>query len=177
MLPISELARALDAIARQQKGDSAMRKTMLYLAVLLILPNLVLAEGTRTCSNETLHSSYGFVISGSRPVPGQPGVIEFVVGTALTTFDGNGNFVQTDNIHGQVTGFKTPDRPGSGTYNINADCTGTMVLHNEGVPFGLILSIIVVDNGKEIRAAVVDITGDSSGTPPPIMVVSNGKRI
>ena len=153
-----------------------MCKTILYLAVLLILPNLGLAEESRSCSNETLHSSYGFVISGSRPVPGQPGAIELVVGTALTTFDGNGNFAQTDNIHGQVTGFKTPDRPGAGTYNINSDCTGTMVLHNEGVPFGLILSIIVVDNAKEIRAAVVDITGDSS-TPPPIMVVSNGKRI
>ena len=41
----------------------------------------------------------------------------------------------------------------------------------------LILSIVVVDNGKEIRAAVVDVSDDSSGTPPPIMVVSNGKRI
>lgn len=154
-----------------------MRKTILYFAVLLILPNLGLAQESKTCTNETLHSSYGFVISGSRPVAGQPGVIELVAGTALTTFDGNGNFTQTDNIHGQVTGFKTPDRPGWGTYSINADCTGTMILHNEGVPFGLTLSVVVVDNGKEIRAAVVDITGDSSGTPPPIMVVSNGKRI
>jgi hypothetical protein len=154
-----------------------MRKMILYLAVVMILPNLGSAEESKACSNETLHSSYGFVISGSRPVPGQPGVIELVVGTALTTFDGNGNFIQTDNIHGQVTGFKTPDRPGSGTYTINADCTGTMVLHNDGVPFGLILSIVVVDNGKEIRAAVVDITGDSKGTPPPIMVTSNGRRV
>jgi hypothetical protein len=161
-----------------------MRKTIVLFAAILALASMSYAEEAHTCSNATLNSSYGFVITGTRPVPppNAPG-IESVVGTAITTFDGQtnpdglGGFTQTDNIHGSVSGY-TPDRPGHGTYKINADCTGTMTLYNEGVPFGLVLSIVVVDNGKEIRAAVVDTTADPNHTaPPPIMVTSNGKRI
>jgi hypothetical protein len=33
-----------------------------------------------------------------------------------------GNFTQVDNIHGSVTGW-VPNRPGSGTYQVNPDCT------------------------------------------------------
>ena len=105
--------------------------------------------------------------------------MDSVVGTAITTFDGAGAFTQTDNIHGSITGFSAPDRPGKGSYSINSDCTGTMILNNDGVPFGLVLSIAIVDIGKEIRAAVVSTTTtvENKQVPPPIMVTSNGKRM
>ena len=44
------------------------------------------------------------------------------IGVGTRTFDGMGNFTQIDNVHGSVTGW-TPDRPGSGTYQVNPDCT------------------------------------------------------
>jgi hypothetical protein len=154
-----------------------MRKTIAVTAAVLVLASLGFAQEAHACSNATLHSSYGFIITGTRPAPHQTTpTIESVVGTAITAFDGEGNFTQTDNIHGSVSGY-TSNRPGSGTYNINPDCTGTMILNNEGVPFGLVLSIVVVDNGKEIRAAVVDTTTDTTHMPPPIMVTSSGHRI
>ena len=86
----------------------------------------------------------------------------------MTHFDGNGNLTQVDNIHGSVTGFTAPDRAGSGNYSINADCTGTMTLSSSGSPT-LTLQIVVVDDGNEVRTAVV--------APAPVMVTSNGRRV
>ena len=101
-----------------------------------------------------------------------------IIGVALTSFDGNGNLVQSDNIHGSITGFPAPDRKGRGTYTINPDCTGTMRLINEGAP-PLTLRIVVVDDGNEVRTAVVDPT--ATVTPgmaaPQVMVSSNGRRV
>lgn len=119
------------------------------------------------CSNETLRGDYGFTVSGMRPsAPGGP--LETIIGVALTTFDGHGNLTQTDNIHGSLSGFPTPDRPGTGTYSVNADCTGTMTLTNSGAP-QLTLHIVVVDDGNEVRTAVV--------APLAVMVTSNGRRV
>jgi hypothetical protein len=94
------------------------------------------------------------------------------------TFDGNGNLTQTDNIHGSITGLATPNRAGTGTYTINADCTGTMKLINTDAP-PLTVAIVVVDDGSEVRAAVMDPTAivTAGTTPPQVMVTSNSRRV
>jgi hypothetical protein len=118
-----------------------------------------------SCTNETLRGKYGFTITGTRPaVRGGPQVS--VVGTALTTFHGDGNFDQVDNINidSSAAPFQ-PDRPGSGTYMLNPDCSGSMTLTAGGVT--LELSIVVVDHGRELRTAVVT---------PNVIVASNGKK-
>lgn len=131
------------------------------------------------CSNVTLEGDYGFIVTGTRPSAPTPGApVETVVGVAMTHFDGNGNLTQTDNIHGSVNGAPAPDRPGTGTYTVSANCTGTMTLNNQGSPT-LTLRIVVVDNGNEVRAAVMDPTATvTPGIPAPqVMVTSNGRRV
>ncbi len=117
------------------------------------------------CSNATLRGNYGFTITGIRPAGrGLPQVA--VVGTALTTFHGDGTFDQFDNINVNAPEDPyQPDRPGTGTYSLNADCSGTMSLTASGVT--LQLSITVVDHGREIRTAVVT---------PKVIVTSNGRK-
>ena len=129
------------------------------------------------CTNATLEGDYGFIVTGTRP-SGPGGPVETVVGVAMTHFDGNGNLTQTDNIHGSITGLAAPNRQGTGTYTINADCTGTMKLTNPGAP-ALTLAIVVVDDGNEVRAAVMDPTASvTAGVPAPqVMVTSNGRRV
>jgi hypothetical protein len=139
------------------------------MTILLLMATAGWAQETRhpACSNETLNGDYGFSLTGTRPSgPNLP--IETIVGTAMTHFNGDGTLTQTDNIHGSLSGFPEADRPGSGTYNLNRDCTGTMTLSNPGSPT-LTLAIVVVDNGDEVRTAVVD--------PPPVIVSSNGRRV
>ncbi|MHB8474660.1 MAG: hypothetical protein ACYDBZ_00010 [Steroidobacteraceae bacterium] len=118
------------------------------------------------CSNATLNGNYGFTITGIRPAArGLPQVA--LVGTALTTFHGDGTFDQFDNLNvnsPEVT--YQPDRPGLGSYSLNSDCSGTMTLIAGGVT--LQLSITVVDHGREVRTAVVT---------PAVIVTSNGRRI
>jgi hypothetical protein len=101
-----------------------------------------------------------------------------IVGVAMTHFDGYGNLTQNDNIHGSITGFPAPDRKGSGTYSINSDCSGTMKITSEGGPT-LTLRIVVVDNGNEVRTAVVDPTASvtAGSAAPQVMVTSNGRRV
>jgi len=119
------------------------------------------------CRLTTVRGDYGFSISGSRPSsPGGP--LEQILGVAMTHFDGAGGLTQIDNIHGSISGFAAPDRPGTGTYTLNNDCTGTMTLSNQGAPT-LTLRIVVVDHGREIRTVVV--------SPAAVMVTSDGRRL
>lgn len=123
-------------------------------------------DGRFVCTNATLHGKYGFTITGIRPaVPGGPQVA--LVGTALATFRGDGTFDQFDNINvnSSIVPYQ-PDRPGTGTYDLQSDCSGTMTLTAGG--HTLNLSITVVDHGREIRTAVVT---------PGVIVTSNGRKI
>jgi hypothetical protein len=98
-------------------------------------------------------------------MPGGPQVS--IVGTALTTFHGDGTFDQFDNINVNSTEVPfQPDRPGSGTYELKPDCSGTMSLTAGGVT--LELRITVVDHGREVLTAVVT---------PHVIVTSDGKKI
>ena len=117
------------------------------------------------CGNKLLKGTYGIQMQGTRPVPGGTG-LEAVIGVVIRTYDGEGNFTQFDNIKGATSGF-TPDRPGAGTYNVNADCSGNTRF--EPAP-GVVLEerIVVLDYGHEIRSI--------STTPQPIMVTTVAKR-
>ena len=121
------------------------------------------------CSNHTLHGTYGVQLRGTRPVPPpQGGGIEDVIGVVIRTYDGMGNFTQIDNVKGSVTGW-VPDRPGSGTYQVNSDCTAvTLFVPGPGAP-QIEERVVIVDAGKE--------TYSMTATPGPLMVTSVGKKI
>jgi hypothetical protein len=79
-----------------------------------------------------------------------------------------GNFTQIDNVHGSVTGW-VPDRPGSGTYQVNSDCTAvTLFVPGPGAP-PIEERVVIVDAGKE--------TFTMTATPAALMVTTVGKRI
>jgi hypothetical protein len=105
-------------------------------------------------------------MQGTRPIPGGAGV-EAVIGVVMRTYDGKGNFTQHDNIKGASTGI-VPDRPGSGTYQVNADCTGT-TLFQPGPGAFIEEKLVIIDYGHEIRSITV--------TPQPLMVSAIAKRI
>lgn len=124
----------------------------------------------KPCSLATLHGDYGVQFQGTRPVPPPPfgpGGIEGVVAIGLRTYDGHGHTTQIENAHGSVTGT-LPDQPGSGTYEVNLDCTGRQRF--EPRP-GVVIEdrFVIVDDGREIRSAVI--------TPPAAMVTAVARRI
>jgi len=107
-------------------------------------------SGNRRCSNRSLFGDYGFVVEGLLlPAPGValPGR-----GVTMTHFDGEGNLTQVDSLI--INGSPVSDwSPVTGTYHVNANCTGTMnILPSAG---GFVnLRIVVVKQGKEIHTVV-----------------------
>src|SRR3954447_6571916 len=119
----------------------------------------------QACNEETVRGDYGIQIQGTRPAPG--GLIESVIGIVHRTYDGQGNFTQVSNLKGSITGTN-PDSQSIGTYEVNPDCTG--IIRSQPLP-GVVLEerLVIVDDGREIRAAVM--------TPTPVVITSVHQRI
>ena len=120
---------------------------------------------SKRCSEATVRGDYGIQIQGTRPAPG--GLTEAVIGIVLRTYDGEGNFSQVSNLKGSITGTN-PDSQSFGTYEVNADCTG--IIRAQPLP-GVVIEerMVIVDNGREIRAAVM--------APTAVVITSVHQRI
>jgi hypothetical protein len=103
------------------------------------------------CSNETLEGSYALTIEGLLAVPG-PGLP--LRGVVLQRYDGDGNITQVDHVVVNGTPPSEAWRPGTGTYSVNADCTGTATLNIAGGGPPLVVYFVVAKHGKEIRQVV-----------------------
>ena len=129
--------------------------TVAILAAVLVpsVPSTVAAQDEargRACSTRTLRGDYGLVGTGTRGLG--PGTIEQFVTISMVTYDGEGTFTAEGVSHGQTTGV----RGGlvSGTYFVNADCTGGQTTYIPGIP-PLEDRFVIVDNGREVRTVVV----------------------
>jgi hypothetical protein len=102
------------------------------------------------CSNRTILGDYGFSVEGL--ILPAPGVALPVRGVHMTHFDGKGNLTQMDSL--LANGSPISDwTPVTGTYHVNADCTGTILLHPSTGGF-VNLRIVVVGLGKKILTVV-----------------------
>jgi hypothetical protein len=112
------------------------------------------------CSDATLKGEYAFGATAYTP-PGFPNGPPEVV-TGIKVFDGRGNLTQRDyggdNLRGDD--FSTPGQE-TGTYQVNSDCTGTMMinLNVPNVPSGLSSGVIEIrfvisDGGRHIHEVV-----------------------
>lgn len=111
------------------------------------------------CSESSLRGPYGFQIKGT--------IVGFgpIGGVARVAFDGAGNFTQTDNV--TVNGSQIlVNRPGSGTYLVNTDCTGTQTLNSGGQVIHT--SFVIAENGKEVFDEVTD---------PHLVITGVGKAV
>jgi len=57
-------------------------------------------------------------------------------------------------VKGALSGLY-PDQPGTGTYSIHSDCTGTFTVNLPQVPAPLMNRIALLRRGKEFRGVVV----------------------
>jgi hypothetical protein len=158
---------------RRQSSGGAIRLLMVIgvlVALALSAPRRLTAADDgreRGCSTRTLRGDYGILVSGIVPA-GPNGQTEMVIGTTLRRYDGQGNFTEVSNAHGQLSGV-VEGREGYGTYQVNVDCTGTTTLFVAGQPFPTQTSMVVVDDGREVKEVVM--------SPPPAMVTAVQTRV
>src|SRR5262249_13778244 len=104
------------------------------------------------CSNRTLSGRYGSKTDGV--LLSAAGLTLEFKGLALARFDGRGNLTWIEHV--VING--EPTQPGwaeaSGTYTVNSDCTGTMVVNSPNSPVPLSLTLVVVNRGREVRTVL-----------------------
>jgi hypothetical protein len=117
-------------------------------------------DAPKGCSNRTLRGDYGFEIGGT-VIPPSPAPSFLLRGVAMTHFDGRGNLSQVDFATRNGVPMGTDWRPATGTYEINADCTGTAEINPEDGSPSLHLRLVVVDGGRRVMTVV---EGNATGS-------------
>lgn len=124
-------------------------KIALFLSLVAVAPTVASAQPR--CS--VLEGSYAFTFSGTMPVPGPPAIVAPFAGVGIITFDGAGRFTQIESA--SFPGFVLRSVTQSGTYTLNANCTGTATLK---FPDGTSASqdFVMSNSGKTIYGVGVD---------------------
>jgi len=139
------------------------KKITLALVLLCATAVLPAAGNAQSCSNASLNGTYVTTIHGQILAGPAAGIVD---GIALATFDGQGNMTQIDTVsHNGVVAQVW--RPGTATYTVNPNCTGSMTLVNAGSP-PLNLVFIIDRHGKTIHIVV---------TNPGSAITSDGTRL
>ena len=84
-------------------------------------------------------------------IPGLPAQAPFR-SVGLAHFDGKGNLTWLE--HTVVNGTLLGGRLASGTYSVNANCTGSAMVNTPNSPVPLKLAFVVVKEGKEVRSVL-----------------------
>jgi hypothetical protein len=105
------------------------------------------------CSDRTIAGSYAFTIEGTLLIA--PGVTLPIRGISLANYDGKGNMTQVDHVVDNGVPPQLEWTPGSGTYTVNPDCTGSQVIVVPGSPSSPVnLHFVIDQGGRQIRQVV-----------------------
>jgi len=138
-----------------------MRSTTLLVAVAVgtgLLFGAAPSPAVPQCSAKSLDGTYGFVVNGTNVggalVPGR------VSATGIATADGAGNLTGTDTVSVNGTIIR---RAISGTYSVNANCTGQATFtHNFAQP--TLRDFALVQNKQESTFIQTDTGAVTTGT-------------
>jgi hypothetical protein len=146
-----ELSR-LELVNKKNLEATLKSRISLLLLTLVLAASSTLTAHASACSNMTLKGTWANSIHGQIFLP--DGTTLLIDGIVKTTYDGGGNFTQVDAV--ADNGNITPGwRPGSGTYTVNPDCTGTSTGVIPGMP-DLHVQFIVSPLGNTSHFVVVD---------------------
>jgi len=155
--------QSLNSLTKKYGGTMKSRIS-LFLLTLALAASSTLTAHASACSNSTIRGTYASTIHGTVFLPDGSSLL--IDGLAKQTFDGNGNFTQVDAV--AANGNLTPGwRPGSGTYSVNPDCTGTQTIVIPGNP-DLHTQIVVAQSGNTIHGMVTD---------PGFATTAEGERV
>jgi hypothetical protein len=139
---------------------SISRMSMVAIPIMIVCGLLVAAsskgptaradnEDTKVCTNKTLQGDYGSQIEGTILGPNLP-----FRGLAMAHFDGKGNITQVDHIVFNGIPPAIEWTPGTGTYSVNPDCTGSAVINSPSGQGPVNLHFVVVNHGKQFNQVV-----------------------
>jgi hypothetical protein len=134
-------------------------------------------SSSRFCNAQLIRGVYGFTVEGAK-LAGPPGTpTGSQKGIAMTEFDGHGGLSQIDAVTVDGTLVSDFTHPlATGTYKVNADCTGNFTLNfTDGRP-PVNTSFVVVEGGWEIDTVVTSVGPPGAEQQGIIATTSIGKR-
>ena len=143
---------------------SSLSRGFITIAITVsVLSGVARAGGTDEygCSNATLKGEYAFGVTNFT-------IPQVVAG--IKVFDGNGNLTQRDYIGNSVPAEFAPPGQETGTYTVNSDCTGSMVINlNAPVTSGstgvINIMFVISDGGRHIHEVVSEFTPPGASGP------------
>jgi hypothetical protein len=125
------------------------------------------------CSNATLKGEYSFGVTNFT-------IPQVVAG--IKVFDGNGNVTRREYIGNSVPAEFAPPGQEKGTYMVNPDCTGSMVINlNAPVPTGstgvIKILFVVSGGGRHIHEVVSEITSPGASGPEPVQTSADDWKV
>ena len=125
------------------------------------------------CSDATLRGEYAFGVT-NLTIP------QVVAG--IKVFDGHGNLAQRDYIGNSVPAEFAPPGQERGTYTVNPDCTGSMVINlnvpGAPPPNGVIEILFVIsDGGRHIHEVVSQLTPPFSSKPEAVQTSADDWKV
>ena len=141
------------------------------------------------CSNTTLNGDYATTISAQILNP--DGTVTSRTGVSIKHFDGRGSITFVDYVAFLTLGRVPPGgidlnpafRVGlTGTYQVNADCTGSAQFDfppPPGISSGQVIKLMFVlaDHGREIHAVVASLVPAGQDKPVPVLIHEDGKKV
>ena len=137
-------------------------KAVLFVLAICWVTSAHAQKAAAGCSNSTLSGDYAFTGWGELVGVGP------LSSVGKLDFDGSGN-VATFLVHGVVNGVQPPAdfSTGTGTYVVNADCTGSIhIVQSSGQTLDVL--IVVARKGHEIHGV---------NSAPGVNVVSNFVKV
>ena len=153
---------------------NVLRSKFFFAALFLSLAAITEAEGGN-CSTAGVAGQWGYTFTGMLTLP--TGAVP-IAAVGIATFDAAGNFTgtQTSSVGGGVSEDKV-----KGTVSVNPDCTGTLdvsVFNQSGVLLRTAAwNLVVVDNGREVRAIFKRLTLANGMNVPAVITVDVRKVV
>jgi hypothetical protein len=135
------------------------------------------------CSNATLNGEYAFGGTAYTPPPFLN--IPTEVFTGIKVFDGRGNLTQRDYVGDNLAGPDfAPKGQETGAYQVNSNCTGSMVIYLNvpdvppGTSSGVInIKFVISDGGRHIHEVVSQLTPPGSSDPAPTQTSADDWKV
>jgi hypothetical protein len=140
---------------KKTAGISMIATSLLIVCGLLLAASPARAdEDDAKCTNRSLRGEFGYQADGALlGVPGLPPAALFN-SVGLAHFDGKGHLSWVEHTIVNGRPLNVDFVAAKGTYNVNADCTGTAVVNTPNSPVPLNLFFVLVKGGKEIRTVL-----------------------
>jgi len=135
------------------------------------------------CSNATLKGKYAFGVTAYTPLGLPNGPPEVVTG--IKVFYGDGTLTQRDYAGDNLAGddFSPPGRE-TGTYKVNSDCTGSMVINLNvpnvppGTSSGVIdIKFVISDGGRHVHEVVSQFIPPFFAAPQPTQTSADDWKV